>query len=75
MISSASRIDKLFQFKQKLLPQGRIEEGKRDEVAPKISAKKSNTNYIFLNRFSNACRASVGREGDGGGALTAEGCE
>jgi hypothetical protein len=31
--------------------------------------------YIFLKRFSKAWRASVGREGDGGGATTLEGCE
>ena len=31
--------------------------------------------YIFLKRFSKAWRASVGRDGDGGGLVAVEGWE
>ena len=40
--------------------------GRQNPSCPKSS--------YFLNKSSNACRASVGREGAGGGVPAAEGC-
>jgi hypothetical protein len=39
------------------------------------SAKPRTLHYIFLKRFSKAWRASVGRDGDGGGVVAVEGWE
>ena len=44
-----------------------------DEELPNTFARR--IGYIFLKRFSKAWRASVGRDGDGGGDVAVEGWE
>jgi hypothetical protein len=38
-----------------------------------LTEKSRRIDYIFLKRFSKAWRASVGRDGDGGGDVAVEG--
>jgi hypothetical protein len=60
-----------------LLDNGYYEKDRNRLAGKKLAdfISKENGNYIFLKRFSKACRASVGREGIGGGALTVDGWE